>query len=130
MRHYDSWLLSRTNKARTHRGRSKLSMNTKLWKVAHAYAEHLAKSGTLVHNPHLVTAVTKACPHWTALGENIGYEVGTKPSALFQGYWHSPPHKANLLDRSYREAGVASVQVKRGGHYVQWNVMDFANGCG
>jgi uncharacterized protein YkwD len=43
---------------------------------------------------------------------------------------HSPPHRANILDKHYTVLGIATVSVTRNGVTTQWNVMDFANHCG
>jgi uncharacterized protein YkwD len=43
------------------------------------------------------------------VGENIGGGHGRRygsPMAVFEGWMHSPPHRANILDPGYRDAGV------------------------
>lgn len=129
VRVYDHRLLRETNHARSNYGQRRYRMNPVLWHIAHTYAEHLAKTGELIHNPALVNKVTAACPSWTAAGENIGEVTGNRPHPLFAAYMHSPPHRANLLDGSYSQVGIASVRVVEHGQTVQWNVIDFGNHC-
>jgi uncharacterized protein YkwD len=45
---------------------------------------------------------------WSA-GETLAWGTGTQssPRSRVQAWMHSPPHRAVLLSRSYREAGVA-----------------------
>jgi len=131
MRHYDSGLLKDTNSVRAEYGTHDYRANHKLWRISHAYAEHLAATGQLVHNPNLESEVSRACPDWTSLGENIGVSTGGGSGAhqMFEAYMHSPPHRANLLDSSYRQVGIATVKVTRHGKVQKWNVMDFANHC-
>jgi uncharacterized protein YkwD len=130
VRTYDRSLLIDVNSARTRANRHHYAMNTRLRGIALRWAQHLADVGALEHNPNLVREVTKACPHWTSLGENVGEAGGSRPRSLFSAYMHSPEHKANILDRQYTVIGIETVTVARHGVTQQWNVMDFANHCG
>jgi uncharacterized protein YkwD len=129
VRRYDTSLLSRVNATRIADSRHRFRMPTKLHSAAHAWAAHLASTGVLEHNPNLVAAVSRACPNWTSIGENVGVEAGTSSRRMFSAYMHSPPHRANILDRDYTVVGIATVSVTRNGRTTQWNVMDFANHC-
>jgi uncharacterized protein YkwD len=129
VRSFDSSLLDQANLARSSVGRSHYTMNHKLWKVAHKWAEHLAATGTLAHDPKLTKNVTKACPQWTDTGENVGMVYGETADQLFQAYMADPPHRANILNKSYRQVGIATVKVERNGESQEWDVMDFANHC-
>jgi uncharacterized protein YkwD len=43
------------------------------------------------------------------VGENIGGGHGRRfgsPMAVFKGWMHSPPHRANILDPAFRDVGV------------------------
>jgi uncharacterized protein YkwD len=129
VRHYDQTLLAHSNSARAAANRRDYAMNPRLWRVAHAWAKHLAATGVLEHNPNLVPELGKACPKWTAIGENVGVVYDESLDQLFQAYMHSPPHRANILDKRYSEVGFATVKVTRNGQVQQWDVMDFANHC-
>jgi len=129
VRSYDMNLLADSNGARSSDHRHHYTMNPRLWKVAHKWAEHLAKTGVLEHNPKLELKLTRACPAWTAIGENVGVVYGDSVNELFQAYMHSPPHRANILDKHYSQVGIATVKVKVNGQIQQWDVMDFGNHC-
>jgi uncharacterized protein YkwD len=129
VRSYDAHLLKHSNHARTSNHTSDYTMNHKLWKVAHAWAKHLAATGVLEHNPSLAARVGKICPNWTAIGENVGVVYGNSANTLFQAYMHSPEHRANILDKSYRQVGIATVKTTVNGQVQQWDVMDFGNHC-
>jgi uncharacterized protein YkwD len=110
-------------------GRHSLATRSSLHAIAHAWAVKLAKAGSLSHNPRLEADINAVCPNWTAIGENVAISKSKKASHVFAQYMHSPPHKANLLDASYRQVGFASVKVVTHGHLRIFNVMDFANHC-
>jgi uncharacterized protein YkwD len=127
---YNLSLFSHVNVARLGDARHAYRHNHGVHHIAHHWAKHLASTGYLEHNPNLVAEVTRACPHWTTLGENVGVSGGHNASRLFSAYMHSPPHRANILDKQYTILGIATVSVTRNGVTTQWNVMDFANHCG
>jgi uncharacterized protein YkwD len=78
--------------------------------VRNGYFEHNTPQGvTLVDRVRSVGYV-KARTSWT-VGENIAWGSGTLASAgaLVDAWMKSPPHRANILQRSYREVGVGLV---------------------
>lgn len=129
VRPYDHKLLDHSNNARQSVRRPKYTMNHKLWVVAHGWAKHLARTGSLAHNPNITAQITKRCPEWTAIGENVGVVYGKSVDSLFHAYMKSPEHRANILDRRYHQIGIATVKVLRNGSTQEWDVMDFANHC-
>jgi uncharacterized protein YkwD len=137
---YDKQLLADSNAKRKTHKRHKLTMSTRLWKIAHAYAAQLAKTNNpndLDHNPKLFRQVSKSCPKWLAMGENVGYdqvpasELPFTSSVLFTKYMHSPSHRKNILNKHYADLGSASVQgaTDSDGLVTIYNVTDFANHC-
>jgi uncharacterized protein YkwD len=129
VRSYDAHLLAHSNSARLSNHTHDYRMRHKLWKIAHRWAKHLAATGVLAHNPNLAKQITRVCPNWTAIGENVGVVYGTSVDTLFQAYMHSPEHRANILNRHYRQVGIATVKVTVNGQVQQWDVMDFGNHC-
>jgi uncharacterized protein YkwD len=65
----------------------------------------MASKNVLYHNPYLATWLKNWS--WRILGENVGYGPGV--SSVYTAFMHSPPHKANILDRRYRSVGVGIV---------------------
>jgi uncharacterized protein YkwD len=129
IRTYDQRLLARANHARERHQTASYAMNDKLWKVAHAWAQHMAHTGNLVHNPHLQGKLSRKCPQWSQIGENIAYAMNRSNKRMFRAYMHSPEHRANILNRHYHQVGIASVKVVRHHQVEEWNVMDFADRC-
>jgi peptidoglycan hydrolase-like protein with peptidoglycan-binding domain len=83
--------------------------------VAASWSSHMAGGSTLAHNPRLASEVS----NWQALGENVG--EGPDIDSLDRAFWHSPEHRANILDPSYREVGIGAV-VRDG---IIWITVDF-----
>jgi uncharacterized protein YkwD len=114
---------------RTRHHRHTYAESSRLTAIATNWAEHMAKTGQFEHNPHLMTKVTKACPRWSTMGENVGNSTEADPDALYRAYMRSPAHRANILDRHYHEIGIATVASTRDGVTTFWNVMDFGTAC-
>jgi hypothetical protein len=114
-------LATATNTARVSAGLAPLTVNAQLNAVAQAWANNLAATGTLSHNPGLRTQVAD----WTVLGENVGM-AGDVPTVQ-NAFMHSPEHKANILDPRYTQMGVGSATsiYPSCGCPVLWVVVDF-----
>jgi hypothetical protein len=114
-------LASATNSARIAAGLPALTINAQLTAVAQGWANHLAAVNTLSHNGQLRTQVTD----WSVLGENVGV-AGDIPTVQ-AAFMASAPHKANILNTSYTQMGVASATSIYPGCSCQvlWVVIDF-----
>ncbi|MEO6712977.1 MAG: CAP domain-containing protein [Mycobacteriales bacterium] len=85
--------------------------------VARRWSRAMAARHTLVHNPRLAANVsTSGGATWRAIGENVAYGYG--PSTVFAMYMKSPPHRANILSRSYRYVGIGWVETSAGPGYT------------
>jgi len=91
------------NHARTIRGVPALHVSASLVAVARAQAARMASRDLLYHNPNLTTDVK----NWRFVGENVGY--GPDAGTVHRAFMHSPPHRANILDRDYAQVGIGSV---------------------
>jgi hypothetical protein len=100
----DRGYLSVLNHERASRGIAPLHMSADLVRVAHAWAEHMASTGVLRHNPRLRAQV----PNWWVVGENVG--DGPDMADLAQAFWNSPEHRANILNRHYTDVGISTVR--------------------
>jgi uncharacterized protein YkwD len=125
---YDGGLLAHTNSARGSRQLHQFRSSKKLAAIAHKWAKHLARTGSLEHDPNLASLVQAGCPHWTAIGENIAAEASGSPKKLFRSYMGDAAHRDNMLG-GYTQVGIATVTAKRHGHRTHYNVIDFANHC-
>jgi uncharacterized protein YkwD len=105
------------NRARTSRGLTKLSSQPVLTTMAARYATTMALDDFFDHTTpdgrtfdariRSTSYVRGAVRRWTA-GENIAYgteELAT-PAQIHDAWMHSPGHKRNILDRSFREVGI------------------------
>jgi uncharacterized protein YkwD len=105
------------NKVRRRRGHRALKVNSRLYSAAqeHAtdmvrdqYFSHVAKDGTTVVPRIRAAGYLSDTPDWT-VGENLAWGSGSfsTPASIVQAWLNSPGHKRNLLNRKYREAGLA-----------------------
>jgi uncharacterized protein YkwD len=94
---------TKLNHARTTRGIPALHVRAALVTVARDQARRMANKNRLYHNPNLTTDVK----NWRWVGENVGYGPGVK--AIHRAFMHSPPHRANILDRDYTQVGIGAV---------------------
>ncbi len=79
--------------------------------VARRWAQSMARSNRLAHNPR----VSRQVRSWRYLGENVG--VGGSTSTLHRAFVRSAPHRANLLSSRYTHVGVG-VAYARGRMWV------------
>jgi uncharacterized protein YkwD len=110
-------ILCLLNKERDKAGLRGLDRDRKLQKAAQRHNDHMDGTGCFDHEcggeagldsrlegvGYLVGGLTQ----W-AYGENIAWgtqELGT-PEAIVDAWMHSPPHRANILNRDFKEIGV------------------------
>jgi uncharacterized protein YkwD len=98
--------VTKINAERKKRGLRPLVLRADLVSVARAQSKRMASKTKLYHNPRLAKDVR----NYRWVGENVGY--GPTVVKLHTAFMKSPSHRANLLDRGYREVGIGIV--KRG----------------
>jgi uncharacterized protein YkwD len=109
-------LLQAINHARTARGIPPLRVGVRLQRAARAHSRAMARTGSFTHGDwyrRLRRHGVKA----RAVGETIAWGVGVDGTAgAIVGMWlASPPHRATLLDRSFRRVGVGIAVGSMGG---------------
>lgn len=87
--------------------------------VAQAWANNMAATESLTHNPNLST---QAPSGWTKMGENIG--TGYSLAAVYNALVASPDHHANMVDKAYNRTGVGVATDARG---QVWLAEDFGD---
>jgi uncharacterized protein YkwD len=104
------------NRVRVHYGLHTLVFNTDLRDsatghsdsmVAHRYFAHEGPGGSM--DSRISRAGYLARAHAFTIGENIGGGRGSRygsPMSVFKDWMRSPPHRENILDPSFRDAGV------------------------
>jgi uncharacterized protein YkwD len=75
--------------------------------VSHHYFSHVSPAGRGLRARVERTGWTRFRPNW-ALAENLAWGTGSRASApaIVDAWMQSPPHRANLLRRDLRLAGV------------------------
>lgn len=111
------------NQARAQNGKAALAYDPAAVGVARGWAQELARSGSLRHNPNLAHEVTTyVTPDWTRIGENVGYASG--PDQVFNAYMNSSGHRANILG-DYNRVGVGAARDASG---RLWTAVVFVKG--
>jgi uncharacterized protein YkwD len=107
-------IFDQTNLERAARGLAPLVYSEGVEAAAQPWAEHMAATGELVHNPAYTSQIPAG---WTAAGENIAYAYA--PEAAVAGWMGSEGHRGNILD-NYTHIGVGYAVASNGTpYYVQ-----------
>lgn len=94
--------LSMTNAARAANGLPAYTQAADLTAVAQNWANQMASTGVLAHNPNYSKQIT----NWKFVGENVG--VGPGVQAIQDAFMNSPKHRANVLDTDFTQVGIAT----------------------
>lgn len=117
-------LFERINQARAEAGVGQLEWDDRLAAAAIPHAQLMADKQQLSHQfsgePTTRQRINATGLRSNASGENVAF--GPDVENLFQGWMHSPPHRANILDAKYNASAVAVV--RRG--QSLWAVQEFA----
>lgn len=112
------------NQARLQRGLPALEANAQLQEAARAHSQLMASRQKLSHQfrGEEVARDRLAATglHFDSDGENVGLHQTAE--GAHQGFMHSPPHRANILNPDYNTVGIGVVA--RGGNI--WVTEDFA----
>lgn len=84
-----------------------LVINPQLTAAAQKHAQWMADSNVMSHNEgrSSVADRVKAVGYsWSYVGENIAQGYPT-PDIVFQNWMNSPGHRANILNRNYKDVG-------------------------
>lgn len=112
-----------TNQSRAQNGLAPLAYDSAASGVARGWAQELARSGQLRHNPDLVAQVDAYVTRdWTRLGENVGYS-GTVDQVQ-TAYMNSTGHRANILG-AYNRVGIGASRDATG---RLWTTVVFLQG--
>ncbi|HEV2761270.1 MAG TPA: CAP domain-containing protein [Acidimicrobiales bacterium] len=107
-----------TNADRTAQGLVALSRSSCLDSIASGYAEQMARSGVLAHNPGAGPAV-QGCRTDATWGDNVGTAAPCDTARLEREWMASPSHRRNILTGGFRLIGVGAWTDEQGGCWVQ-----------
>lgn len=112
------------NQARTQQGLPALESNAQLQQAARAHSQLMASRQKLSHQlrdePVMRERLAMTGFYFDTDGENVGFNQTAE--GAHQGFMHSPPHRANILNPDYNTVGIGVVE--RGG--TIWVTEDFA----
>jgi uncharacterized protein YkwD len=115
----ESKLVQLVNSERAKRGIAALAINTKLMIIARGHSRDMVRVNTLSHTLEGRGPSERASEvgyRYTKIAENVAYNQRTIKDAV-RSWIESPGHKANILNRDYRETGVGIVVNKKGEPY-------------
>lgn len=96
-------LVAMINHARVRHGLAPLHLRAGLVRYARRHSRSMAAQGDLFH-----TANFSVICCWSMVGENIGYNSTVR--RMHRAFMASPGHRANVLERRYRQVGVGIVK--------------------
>jgi uncharacterized protein YkwD len=99
-------LQTRHNHARWTREIRRLTLSASLSQKAERHSRAMAARGYIYHS-RCLTCVFSGYS-WSVGGENVG--VGASIRSLHRAFMDSPPHRRNVLYRSYRYVGIGVVR--------------------
>ncbi|MGA8153261.1 MAG: CAP domain-containing protein [Terriglobales bacterium] len=104
-------LVDAANRERSNRRLPTLKWDAALANAARRHAAEMASHGTISHQfpgeANLPSRATKAGVRFTSLAENVA--MAPSGAAVHDLWMHSPPHRANLLDKDLDSVGVGVV---------------------
>ena len=106
---YSHAAVKATNAVRRSHHRHTLRVDSCLQRAADRQAARMAAQRRMFHQD--VGATLRAC-HLTTVGENVAVGYSTGRGVVRNGWMKSPPHRANILHRSYR---LIAVSARKGG---------------
>jgi hypothetical protein len=106
------------DQARAENGLGGLRRNAGLAAAAQAWAEQMAATGTLAHNPDYLSQIPAG---WARAGENVGWAGSDEE--LIGAFMASPGHRANILG-DYTDVGIGRAVDAAG---VVWEAQEFGN---
>ena len=130
--------LCELNRARAHHGMHRLQLNKRLSRAARRHARDMARRNYFSHDTLgggsfldriRRTGYLRNAHSWI-VGENLawGSKGYCRPWVIMRMWMHSPGHRANILNGSFREIGIGvayDAPVPHGGHPAGTYATDF-----
>jgi uncharacterized protein YkwD len=117
------------NKMRRHHGRRGLHVRGALNESGRRHSSYMRRHGCFSHQcpgernliDRVVATSYLPCGCRWRLGENIarGARMKATPAAIVRAWMHSPPHRAEILNRRLRDVGVGVVWGRRGNRHAK-----------
>lgn len=122
---FDAEMIKLVNQARKQGGLPALKEAKGLTTLAVTWANTMLKENKLYHMPSGLTRAQKSgAANLTTWGENVGRgPIRMSAKQLFDAYWNSPGHRANIMSSKYSYIGMGTVQ----GASMAYNAMEFTD---
>ena len=121
-------IISLTNQSRTDNGELSLAQNSELDKAAQAKADDMLARGYFAHvTPDGRTPwsfITAAGYNYLIAGENLAVNF-TEAEDVETAWMNSPGHRANILNKDFKEIGIGISQGVYEGHDAIFVVQEF-----
>lgn len=115
-------LLRAINDARFQNGIAPLIFNEQLQQAAQAHTEDMARNARLSHTgsngSQFWERIQATGYRVTSGAENVLSRPDVNPQAAFMQWYESPPHRQNLLNAAYAEAGIGIATATDGTVYM------------
>lgn len=123
---FDAQLISLVNQARSSHGLASLTQASGLTQLSVWWSQQMVNGktgGQLAHNPNATSMLASyGAKNWGSWGENVAkFSNGATAQQVFDAYWASPGHKANILGKDFRYIGMGTVS----GSKATFNTMEF-----
>lgn len=121
-------VLDLVNQARCAEGLVPLVFNSKLNAAAKRHSDDMAYnmvtyiSHTGTDDSSMSDRVDDTGYNWSRLGENIAAAYNT-PQAVFNGWWGSPGHRANMMNPDFRDIGIVLTKTNQSMQYYWTQVF-------
>lgn len=103
---FENRVLAQINKARARHGLRKVRVfQSCVDHMSERWARHIRRSGDFQHR-NQITVLNRCDLHWT--GETLVRGVGLTPRSAVRAWLHSPSHRAVILKKRARWAGVGA----------------------
>ncbi len=116
------------NRARARRGLPRLCVHPALKRAAEAHSRDMIRRDYFSHdtkgkNESACERIRRFGYRYRYCGENIGYN--RTPQRMFNAWMRSSGHRANILNRKYREVGVGAYRGRYNGYKTTMYTVDF-----
>jgi len=101
-------LLKATNGSRQYRHIKRVDLQTQLSELARKHSKRMAEARDIFHTSNPVSYYLRG-RSWSRWGENVGVTSGTVRD-VHKAFMHSPGHRANILNRSFRRVAIGAVR--------------------
>jgi uncharacterized protein YkwD len=128
-------MLAQHNRARAERGLPRLCVHPKLQKSARAHSADMIQRDYFSHNTKgrnegPCKRIRRYGYRWRKCGENSAWGSGrlSSPNSRFQAWMNSSGHRANILNRGFREVGIGAARgtFRSSSNVTMWTV-DFGD---